>query len=59
MVHLGARVVGPGDALFVAKNTLYSFDIGPEGCSFLNFRPTGGKVGYLNKEQFLAQRRGD
>ena len=56
-IHLGARVLGPGDALYVAAHTLYSFDVGPEGCSFLNFRPTD-KVGYLNKEQFLAQRRG-
>ena len=57
-IHLGARVLGPGDALYVAKNTLYSFDVGPEGCSFLNFRPTD-KVGYLNKEAFLAQRGGE
>lgn len=57
-IHLGARVLGPGDALYVAKDTLYSFDVGPEGCSFLNFRPTD-KVGYLSKEAFLAERRGE
>ncbi len=57
-ILLGARTLGPGDALFVAKNTLYGFKTGPEGCTFLNFRPTN-KVGYLNKEQFLAQRGND
>ena len=52
---LGARTVGPGGAVYVAKDTLYGFKTGPEGCSFLNFRPTD-KVGILNKEQFMAQR---
>jgi quercetin dioxygenase-like cupin family protein len=54
-ILLGARTVGPGDALYVAKDTLYGFKTGPDGCSFLNFRPTD-TVGYLNKEQFMAQR---
>jgi quercetin dioxygenase-like cupin family protein len=54
-ILLGARTLGPGDALCVAKDTLYGFTTGPEGCSFLNFRPTS-KVGYLDKEQFMAQR---
>jgi quercetin dioxygenase-like cupin family protein len=54
-ILLGAKTLGPGDALHVGKNTLYGFTTGPEGCSFLNFRPTD-KVGYLNKEQFMAQR---
>jgi quercetin dioxygenase-like cupin family protein len=54
-IHLGARVLGPGDALYVAAHTLYSFDAGPEGASFLNFRPTH-TVGYLTKEEFLARR---
>jgi quercetin dioxygenase-like cupin family protein len=54
-ILLGARTLGPGDALCVGKDTLYGFTTGPEGCSFLNFRPTG-KVGYLDKEQFMAQR---
>jgi len=56
-ILLGARTLGPGDALHVAKDTLYGFRTGPEGCTFLNFRPTD-KVGYLDKEQFLAQRGG-
>lgn len=54
-IHLGAQVLGPGDALFVGAHTLYGFTVGPEGCAFLNFRGTA-KVGYLTKEQFLEQR---
>jgi quercetin dioxygenase-like cupin family protein len=57
-ILLGARTLGPGDALHVTKDTLYGFTTGPDGCVFLNFRPTD-KVGYLNKEQFLAQRGKD
>jgi quercetin dioxygenase-like cupin family protein len=56
-IHLGARVLGPGDALHVAGNTLYGFKVGPEGCEFLNFRPNNA-VGLLTKEQFLANREG-
>ncbi len=57
-IRLGSRILGPGDALYVAKDTLYSFKTGPDGCTFLNFRPTD-KVGYLNKDQYLAQRGRD
>jgi quercetin dioxygenase-like cupin family protein len=54
-ILVGARTLGAGDALYVAKDTLYGFKTGPDGCTFLNFRPTD-KVGYLAKDQFLARR---
>jgi quercetin dioxygenase-like cupin family protein len=57
-ILLGARTLGPGDALHVGRDTLYGFKTGPDGCVFLNFRPTD-QVGYLSKEQFLAQRGKD
>ena len=37
-MRLGARLVGPGTALAIATDTLYSFRPGPEGLSFVNFR---------------------
>lgn len=38
-MRLGARLVGPGTALAIARDTFYSFTPGPEGLSFINFRP--------------------
>jgi hypothetical protein len=37
-IRLGARLYGPGTALAIAADTLYSFTPGPEGLSFINFR---------------------
>lgn len=37
-IRLGNRLHGPGTALAVAANTLYTFTAGPEGLSFVNFR---------------------
>lgn len=37
-MRLGRRLVGPGTALAIAANTLYSFTPGPDGLSFINFR---------------------
>jgi quercetin dioxygenase-like cupin family protein len=54
-IRLGSRTMEPGDALFVAKDTLYGFKVGPQGCTFLNFRPTPNPK-YISKEQFLENR---
>lgn len=37
-MRLGTRLVGPGTALAIAAETLYSFTPGPEGLAFINFR---------------------
>lgn len=37
-IRLGNRLLGPGTALAVAANTLYTFTAGPDGLSFINFR---------------------
>ena len=37
-IRLGARLHGPGTAVAIAANTLYSFTPGPNGLSFINFR---------------------
>ncbi len=38
MMRLGTRLVGPGTALAIAADTMYSFTPGPDGLSFINFR---------------------
>ena len=37
-IRLGARLYGPGTAVAIAADTLYSFTTGPKGLSFVNFR---------------------
>lgn len=37
-IRLGAKLYGPGTAVAIAADTLYSFTSGPEGLSFVNFR---------------------
>ena len=38
-MRLGHRLVGPGTALAISADTMYSFTPGPVGLSFVNFRP--------------------
>jgi hypothetical protein len=52
----GKRVYGPGSSVMIPKMTLYSFQAGPEGLTFLNFRPTID-FGKISKDDFLARRR--
>lgn len=37
-IRLGNGLYGPGTALAIAADTLYSFTAGPDGLSFINFR---------------------
>jgi quercetin dioxygenase-like cupin family protein len=37
-IRLGARICGPGTALAIAANTMYSFTAGSAGLRFVNFR---------------------
>jgi hypothetical protein len=37
-IRLGMKLYGPGTALAIARDTLYSFTPGPDGVSFINFR---------------------
>ena len=37
-MRLGNRLYGPGTALAIAADTMYSFTPGPDGLSFINFR---------------------
>jgi hypothetical protein len=37
-IRLGNRLYGPGTALGIAAHTMYTFNPGPEGVTFINFR---------------------
>jgi quercetin dioxygenase-like cupin family protein len=41
-LRFGPRVVVPGDALYIPGGTVYGFDVGPDGCEYVNFRASGG-----------------
>jgi quercetin dioxygenase-like cupin family protein len=56
-IHFGKQVYGVGSSVFIPKMTLYSFQAGPKGLTFLNFRPTRSK-GAIFKDEFMAIRRG-
>jgi quercetin dioxygenase-like cupin family protein len=38
-MRVGNRKLKPGSSMFIAGETFYSFEAGPEGLHFLNFRP--------------------
>ena len=38
-MRVGNRILKPGSSMFVAGETFYAFEAGPEGLHFLNFRP--------------------
>jgi hypothetical protein len=50
----GSAVLGPGSSVLIPKNTLYQFRTGPDGGSFLNFRPRRAEV--ITKEQYRRGR---
>ncbi len=48
-IRLGNKLYGPGTAIAIAADTLYSFTTGPEGLSFINFRAgTPGDIQFAN-----------
>jgi hypothetical protein len=46
--QLGNRLFGPGTALAIHADTMYTFNPGPEGLSFINFR--AARPGYNRRE---------
>jgi hypothetical protein len=55
-IHFGNAIYGPGSSIFIPKDTLYAFKAGPEGLSFLIFRPaSGAKI--MSREELLAKKR--
>jgi quercetin dioxygenase-like cupin family protein len=55
-IHFGKQVYGVGSSVFIPKLTLYSFQAGPEGLTFLNFRPTYHSAVIL-KDELMERRR--
>jgi mannose-6-phosphate isomerase-like protein (cupin superfamily) len=55
-IHFGKQVYGVGSSVFIPKMTLYSFQAGPNGLTFLNFRPTKSH-GAIFKDTFMEMRR--
>jgi hypothetical protein len=53
-IHFGSRECAAGSSVLISKDTLYTFRVGPEGVTFLNFRPTGD-FNHYSKEVFLAR----
>jgi hypothetical protein len=48
-IRLGNKLYGPGTAVAIAADTLYSFTTGPDGLSFINFRAgTPGDIRFAN-----------
>ena len=48
-IRLGNKLYGPGTAVAIAADTLYSFTTGPGGLSFINFRAgTPGDIQFAN-----------
>src|SRR5215471_17388474 len=56
-IQLGSQVAGPGTAIFIDAETLYGFRAGPEGATFLNFRPVAS-TGYIFKDELVERVRG-
>ncbi len=57
-LHLGRQVFPQGSAIFVPGKTLYAFKSGPQGLTFLNFRPRADAT-YITREELAATRKGD
>ena len=57
-IRFGSRVLGVHSSVFIPKMTLYSFEAGPEGLTFLVFRPRHGSI-VVSKAELARRRRAD
>ena len=56
-LRFGARTLGAGSSVMVPGGTLYAFVAGPDGCTFLNFRPRADSS-YIPKSEFVRDSKG-
>ncbi len=56
-LRFGARTLGAGSSVMVPGGTLYAFVAGPDGCTFLNFRPRADSS-YIPKSEFTRHASG-
>jgi hypothetical protein len=54
-LRFGRHSYGPGSSVLVPEMTLYSFEAGPEGATFMNFRPRRSP-GAMLKDEYMAKR---
>jgi quercetin dioxygenase-like cupin family protein len=52
-IRFGRKRYGVGSSVFIPSMTLYGFEAGPEGLTFLNFRPCSA-ARTVAKEEFRA-----
>ena len=57
-LRFGARALRAGSSVMVPGGTLYAFTAGPEGCTFLNFRPRADSS-YIPKSEFVRGAAGE
>ena len=57
-MYVGARQLSTGAAIYVEKDTLYTFRAGEDGCTILNFRPHPGAT-YESKDEHISHRRAE
>jgi hypothetical protein len=55
-LRFGRRVCGVGSSVYIPGYTAYGFSTGPEGATFLNFRPSADPV-YLTRDELLAKKK--
>jgi hypothetical protein len=55
-IVLGNRSYGRGTAIAIPADTVYGFHTGPEGLSFINFRPGRPSYGVAGAEQTVDER---
>lgn len=55
-ILLGGRVYPKGSSVFVAHQTLYGFEAGPDGLHMVNFRARADHS-FITQQEFLAERR--
>lgn len=55
-IRLGNRSYGKGSSVFVARQTLYGFEAGPEGLHMVNFRARVDHS-FITREQFAESRK--
>lgn len=55
-IRLGNRLYPKGSSVFVARQTLYGFEAGPEGLHMVNFRARADHS-FITQPEYLANRR--
>ena len=56
-LRFGARTLTAGSSVMVPGGTLYAFVAGPDGCTFLNFRPHADTT-YITRDELVRNSKG-